>query len=87
MVNKINGGRGLNDVIIANERDRLTLAYLVKIRPANAIQQAINDIHPNKKVYVSNIIKALGVEVPEHIYHVATDPKPYLENLKKLLNK
>lgn len=79
--------RGLNDVILSNDRDKLTLEYIKKIRPENAIIKAINSIHENKKVYVSNLVKALNLEIPEHIYHVAVDPKKYLDELKLKLKR
>lgn len=79
--------RGLNDVILMNDRDRLTFEYLKKIRPEIAILKAIRSIHENKKIYVSNLVKQLDIDIPEHIYHVTADPKKYLEILKKNIKR
>ena len=52
-------------VIVANDRDRRTLAWLRDRVGDAAITGAVGQLAGNRKPYLSNVAKALGVALPE----------------------
>lgn len=74
----------IKQILILNKRDALTLEYLKKIRSISDIENAIKDIPTGRKIYLTNILKILNVQVPEHIYHECADlpdVQKYLDNI------
>lgn len=83
--------RTLNDIIIESPRDKNTLDYILRIRSNELVLHVINNlIHPNKRLYVSNIAKALDIEIPDHaLANINEDKQARLDaiaELKKKLN-
>lgn len=60
------GGAALG-VIVSNDRDRRTLAWLRETVGDEAISAAVGHLVGNRKPYVSNVSKALGVAIPERL--------------------
>ena len=49
-------------VILANDRDRRTLAWLRRVRGDDAVKQAIDAVAASgSRVYVSNVVKRMGM--------------------------
>lgn len=55
------------DVILENDRDRRTFAYLIKTCGYNRVAQARLSLRGRTRPYVSNIAKVLGVAIPEAV--------------------
>ncbi|WP_413213308.1 cryptic plasmid protein A [Paraburkholderia kururiensis] len=55
------------DVIVANERDRRTLAYLVDTCGPQRVAKARQALPGRTRPYVSNIARILGVTIPEAV--------------------
>ncbi|WP_063786956.1 hypothetical protein [Paraburkholderia caribensis] len=55
------------DVILANERDRRTFAYLVVTCGLQRVIKARQALPGRTRPYVSNIAKILGVTIPEAV--------------------
>jgi hypothetical protein len=55
------------DVILANERDRRTLAYLVETCGLDRVTRARQALPGRTRPYVSNIAKTLGVTIPDAV--------------------
>lgn len=72
------GGADLG-VIVVNDRDRRTLAWLCDRVGDAAILAAVSQLAGNRKPYLSNIAKALGVALPEHLE--AADRETALKHL------
>jgi hypothetical protein len=51
-------------VIVVNDRDRRSLAWLVKQTSADAIREAVKRVPGHRRSYVSNVARVLGVELP-----------------------
>lgn len=54
-------------VIVENERDRRTLRWLIDIVGRDAIREAIQRIPGNRRPYVSNVAKVLGLTPPKDL--------------------
>ncbi len=54
-------------VIVENERDRRTLRWLIDNVGHDAIREAIQRIPGNRRPYVSNVAKVLGVTPPKSL--------------------
>lgn len=72
------GGDNLG-VIVANQRDRRTLAWLRERVDDAAIVGAVGQLEGNRKPYLSNIAKILGVALPERLE--AADRETALKHL------
>ncbi|MDR8397139.1 MULTISPECIES: hypothetical protein [Paraburkholderia] len=55
------------DIILANERDRRTFAYLVDTCGLQRVIKARQALPGRTRPYVSNIAKSLGVTIPEGV--------------------
>jgi hypothetical protein len=55
------------DVILANERDRRTFAYLVDTCGLPRVAKARQALPGRTRPYVSNIAKVLGVTIPDGV--------------------
>lgn len=53
------------DVILETERDRRTFAWLIEQAGADAVEQACSQLAGQRKPYVSNLAKVLGLEPPD----------------------
>ncbi len=56
------------DPLLNNDRDRREWFWICKCVGEPAAMAAISKIQGNRKPYVSNIAKVLGVEIPEEKY-------------------
>jgi hypothetical protein len=54
-------------VIVANERDRRTLAWLRDQVGDEAIRGAVDQLAGNRRPYLSNVAKVLGVALPRDL--------------------
>lgn len=54
-------------VLCANERDRRALAWLRERASDEQIAAAVASLAGNRKPYISNISKALGLQIPDSI--------------------
>lgn len=54
-------------VIIANDRDRRTLAWLRDQVGDEAIRGAVDQLAGNRRPYLSNVAKVLGVALPRDL--------------------
>lgn len=68
-----------NQVILNNDRDRRTFAWLCQQVGDAAISQAISGLPGERKPYVSNLCKVLGMEPPANL--VITDRETALSHL------
>ena len=66
-------------VIVANDRDRRTLAWLRDRVGDAAILGAVGQLAGNRKPYLSNVAKALDVALPERLE--ATDRETAFKHL------
>ena len=57
----------IGQIIVENERDRRTLQWLIDTVGQDAILDAIQRIHGNRRPYVSNVAKVLGVTPPKDL--------------------
>lgn len=55
------------DVIVESERDRRTLDWLISQVGVNAVEEACSQLVGERKPYVSNIAKVLGLAPPESV--------------------
>lgn len=78
------GGAELG-VIVANDRDRRTLAWLRDRVGDASIVGAVGQLAGNRKPYLSNVAKALGVALPERLE--ATDRETALKHLAAIRAK
>lgn len=72
-------------IIIVNERDRRTLQWLINHVGEAAISAAVAQLAGNRKPYLSNIAKALGVDLPKDL--MAADRETALKHLAALQAK
>lgn len=72
-------------VIISNDRDRRTFAWLKSHVGETAIVAAVEQLAGNRKPYLSNIAKALAVDLPKDL--MATDRETALKHLAALQAK
>lgn len=54
-------------IIIENDRDKRTYDWLIRTVGKDKIIIALNKLHQNKKPYLTNIIKILGLKVPNSV--------------------
>lgn len=72
-------------VIISNDRDRRTFAWLKSQVGEAAIAAAVEQLAGNRKPYLSNVAKALAVDLPKDL--MATDRETALKHLAALQAK
>lgn len=56
-------------VLIQNDRDRRTLDWLIRQVGQEAIRQAVAQLAGNRKPYLSNVAKVLGLTLPKSVEH------------------
>lgn len=71
-----------NQVILNNDRDRRTLTWLRHQAGDDAITRAISGLPGDRKPYVSNLCKILGLTPPANL--VITDRETALSHLAAL---
>ncbi|MGP8435026.1 hypothetical protein ACT2FY_23965 [Paraburkholderia fungorum] len=75
-------------IVVNSARDRRTLEYLIEKYGIEAIERACAQVAGRRHLYVSNIAKVLGVEIPDEVVITPrADALVHLERLKKLLRK
>ena len=70
-------------LLVENERDRLALAWLKGRVGDHGIERGLHLLVGDRKPYVSNVAKALGLEIPKDLY-TAASPDVARENLAKI---
>jgi hypothetical protein len=74
------------DVIVESDRDRRTLEWLVSEVGVDAVEQVCSQLAGERKPYVSNVAKALGLEPPECVrFPTQEEARARLANLKEIL--
>lgn len=76
---------GIAEIILACDRDRRTLAWLREEVGDVAIIDATSRLAGNRKLFVSNIAKVLGVKVPDRL--AVTDSTTAQQHTSRLLAK
>jgi hypothetical protein len=75
------------DIILANDRDRRTLAYLVETCGHERVVRARYALPGRTRPYVSNIAKQLGVTIPEVVVLTPREQGcQQLAEIKKMLS-
>ena len=78
----------MEKLIIDNDRDKRAAEWLIKTVGEEAVINAIGKLSGNRKPYISNVAKVLGVEIPkEVILTPQTEAKKHLSNMLKMLNQ
>lgn len=73
-------------LILANDRDRRTLEWLVAQVGEAAILDAVAQLAGARKPYLSNVAKVLGVELPKKLEQTpAPNARAHLADLKKMV--
>ena len=82
-------GGGIGDtVIIQNERDERTAAWLIEQVGAEAVAEAETRLQGARKPYPSNLAKVLGITLPEHLKRTENAAaRQKLAELRRLLDK
>lgn len=81
-------GASLCSVVIENARDKRTFNWLVSQVGQEAIEGALNRLSGKRKPYLSNIIKELGVALPERFDTVDKETAlKYINELRERLRK
>lgn len=74
-------------VIIESERDRRTYDWLLSQVGEFAMQAACLSLAGNRRLYVSNLAKALGIAPPEELTFAPREAAlRHLEQMRKLLS-
>ena len=75
-------------VIVENERDRRTLRWLIDTAGQDAIREAIQRIPGNRRPYVSNVAKTMGLTPPKDLEVADRETaRRYLEAIRKQLER
>lgn len=73
-------------IIINSEKDQRLFNWLVEAVGNAAIEEACSKLAGNRKPYVSNIVKILGLHPPEHLQITSKEEAhARLTSLKKLI--
>ena len=76
------------DIIVESERDKRTLDYLISICGLTRVRRAREQLPGDRRPYVSNLAKHLGVTIP---IEVLATPRPeaqrHISQLKERLAK
>lgn len=74
------------EVVVNSERDRRTLEWLIAQAGEKAVEEACLELAGQRKPYVSNLAKVLGLNPPEGLLATPrSEAKSRLEAIKKLL--
>lgn len=75
------------DILIANRRDERAIAWLIEQAGFEAVHQACRKISGNRKLYPSNLAKALGLSIPQSIIVAPiSDARERIRDLLTLLS-
>ena len=75
-------------VIVENERDRRTLRWLIDNVGHDAIREAIQRIPGNRRPYVSNVVKTMGLTPPKDLEIADRETaRRYLEAIRATLSR
>ena len=75
-------------VIVVNDRDRRSLAWLREQVGDAAIAAAVTQLAGQRRPYVSNVAKALGIAIPSDLALTAADTaRARLAALRSLIKK
>lgn len=78
----------MGQIIVENERDRRTLQWLIGTVGQDAILDAIQRIPGNRRPYVSNVAKVLGLTPPKDLEIADRETaRRYLEAIRKQLER
>ncbi|REE17720.1 hypothetical protein B0G71_0681 [Paraburkholderia sp. BL27I4N3] len=73
-------------VLVETSKDERILAYIVSVKGEAAICEAVAQLAGRRRPYVSNIVKILGVDVPEAVVITPREEGlTHLEEIKKIL--
>jgi hypothetical protein len=74
------------DVVVESDRDRRTLDWLINEVGVVAVENACCQLAGQRKLYVSNIAKALGLTPPDIVFRPTRDEaRARLAAIKKTL--
>lgn len=75
-------------MIIANERDERTAAWLIEQYGIEAVERAKTQLVGARKPYPSNIAKILGATLPENLQYTSRETaRANISALKKFLSE
>ena len=60
-------GQQPEGVLVLNARDERAIAWLIDQAGFNAVQQACGEIAGNRKLYPTNLVKILGLSIPQSV--------------------
>lgn len=81
-------GIAASGVIVANDRDRRSLAWLREQVGDAAIEAAVSQLAGQRRPYVSNVAKALGIEIPSALALTGVDTaRARIAALRSLIKK
>lgn len=74
------------DVVLESERDRRALGWLIDQVGSSAVEHACTQLAGDRKAYVSNIAKTLGLTLPDNISATPKDEAlVHLTSIKNIL--
>ena len=74
--------------IIENDKDQRIYEWLLSQVGQQAIDDAINKLVGQRKPYLTNIVKILGLKIPKSVLKTPPDKaKQYLNNILSYLNE
>lgn len=78
----------ITGVLVETLKDERVLAYVISVKGEAAVRDAVSQLAGRRRPYVSNVVKILGVDVPEN---VAITPREesltHLARIKEILQK
>ena len=75
-------------VIVESPRDQRVLEFLVANVGAAEVRAAVTKLAGNRKPYVSNVAKILGISIPSHVEATSrSDGRAKLAEIREILNK
>jgi len=66
----------IDDIIISNERDERSLAWLRREVGDEAISEALSRLAGNRRPYITNLCHELGLVVPDEVKRGPPKPMP-----------
>lgn len=77
----------IDQILIANERDQRTLAWLIEQVGEHAIVDAVGQLAGKRRPYLSNVAKVLGVDLPAQLERTPTaTAREHLAAIKQQLS-
>lgn len=76
------------DIIVTTDRDRRTLDWLISQVGVDAVREACHRLAGQRKPYVSNVAKVLGLTPPDTLKRPTRDEvRAHLATIKESLSK